>query len=64
MDFTSNFKDKSEKETPYKIFVEEYVDYEAGTTEEAWKYSGEFKITVKSIAPNYDFTVYNMDTEP
>jgi hypothetical protein len=36
MDFTSNFKDKAEKITPYKIFVEEYIDYEEDETEEAW----------------------------
>lgn len=27
-------------------------------------YSGEFKVTVKTVAPNYDYTVYNMATEP
>lgn len=27
-------------------------------------YRGKFKIKVKSILPNYDFTVYNMKAEP
>jgi hypothetical protein len=27
-------------------------------------YRGKFKIKVKSILPNYDFTVYNMKEEP
>jgi len=63
LDFTSNYKDKSKKETAYKILIEELSDDET-YWEEAWKYSGMFKITMKSIAPNYDFTVYNMKTEP
>jgi hypothetical protein len=62
LDFTSNFKDKSEKETPYKILMKE-TDY-AGGWLTTWTYAGEFKVTVKTIAPNYDYTVYNMADEP
>lgn len=62
MDFTSNFKDKSEKEAPYKILLKE--SDQVGGWMPTFTYSGEFKVTVKTVAPNYDYTVYNMATEP
>jgi len=44
----------------------EYVTNDDGTDlwDTAIDYEGKFKIKIKSIKPNYDFTVYNMKTEP
>ena len=35
-----------------------------GAVSAASMYTGEFKIKMTSIQPNYDYTVYNMHNEP
>jgi hypothetical protein len=62
VEYSSNFKEKSAKETKYKIKLEKIN--EDGSISPASSYKGEFYIKMTSISPNYDFTVYNMKTEP
>jgi hypothetical protein len=46
------------------LLKENLGDLDDPNWESAWTYSGEFKVTMKTVAPNYDYTVYNMATEP
>jgi len=62
MDYSSHFKEKASKQTEYKIKLEKIEP--DGTLADAAYYTGKFSIKMTSVAPNYDYTVYNMETEP
>jgi len=67
LEYASNFKEKKSKETAYKIKVEKKKDDDGSGVAKygpASTYKGEFNIKMTSTVPNYDFTVYNMKTEP
>lgn len=67
LEYASSFKEKKEKETAYKIKVEKKkADDGTGVAKygPASTYKGKFDIKMTSTVPNYDFTVYNMKTEP
>jgi hypothetical protein len=62
LEYSSHFKEKSSKQTQYKIKLEKVLP--DGKVAAASHYTGEFAIKMTSVTPNYDYTVYSMETEP
>jgi hypothetical protein len=62
MEYTSHFKEKASKQMEYKIKLEK-IELDGKLTP-ASSYTGKFAIKMTSVEPNYDYSVYNMETEP